>query len=64
MDRMKQDLHSTNESLTKSERVLKGMKSITGAIGNMFSSAPKSEVRSAAWFSLVVHAWLLVIFVT
>lgn len=40
---MDNNLDDTNDSLTRSERVLRGMKSIGGTIANMFTSGKKQK---------------------
>lgn len=50
-ERMDNALNETNDSLTRSERILRGMKSIGGAFTNMFSSS-KSKQKPAAKASL------------
>lgn len=43
LNRVQADLHDTHETLDKSDYVLKGMKSMTAAIGRAFSRKPKPK---------------------
>lgn len=45
-ERMDNTLNETNDSLTRSERILRGMKSIGGAFTNMFSSGKSKQQPS------------------
>lgn len=46
MERMDAALDDANDSLSRSERILRGMKSFTGAIANVFSKKPKPTERA------------------
>lgn len=45
MERMEHNLDVTHDSLSRSERIIKGMKSIGGTISNWFTSKPKAKAK-------------------